>query len=132
MSLAPEAAAVAATRPPAATAVDERRAWQVSTATAAVIPAAAVLWFSFRSGGHAPGAPAAGFAALALLFALRALLAPTTIRSLSGPALGALAAFGALGVWALLSALWSHAPARAIPEALRLALYAAAFGTLAS
>jgi O-Antigen ligase len=101
-------------------------------AAAAAVPAAALVYLAFNSGGFFPFAPAV--VALVLLVALTLRL--TTARNpLAGASAGLLVAAGALAllaVWTLLSGSWSDAPARALLEYNRVLVYLAALVLMGS
>ncbi len=101
-------------------------------AALAGVPAALVVALSFKSGGYPPGVPAAAAAVLLLMLALRALLAPTSVRLPGGA--GRVVGLGLAGltVLALTSMAWSDAPARAVTGASRGCFYLAAFLTIAT
>jgi hypothetical protein len=91
---------------------------------AAAVPALALLFLSFRAGGFFAGTT--GLADVLGLVAL-VLLLQVARRPFAGVGPGALVAIGALtllAVWALVSASWSDATARAVAEFDRYLLYA--------
>jgi O-Antigen ligase len=98
-----------------------------------LLPGALTAYLSFNAGGFYPNT--VGFAAviLAMVLALRILVAERPFQGL-GPRLAvAAAALALLCVWTLLSALWSDSTARALLELNRLLLYLLAlllFGTI--
>jgi O-antigen ligase len=85
--------------------------------------AALLVWLGFNAGGFFPGT--VGFGAIAAGIALLVWLT-TAGRPFEGASLPLLVAVGALtlfAIWILLSAGWSHSPARAIVEFDRSLLY---------
>lgn len=94
---------------------------------ALVLPLALILFFGFQAGGFFPGAPAVAAVILIAALIVRLLVAPRPFDG-AGPAFalgaGALALYAA---WTLVSALWSHAPSRALIEFDRALVYLLAF-----
>jgi O-antigen ligase len=81
-----------------------------------LLPAGLLVYFAFSAGGYYPGPPAYIAVVLCVVLILRVTLAGSPLEGLSWPmavAGGALAGFALL---TLLSALWSHAPGRALVQ----------------
>jgi hypothetical protein len=109
-----------------------RAAGRSLVAATLAVPAAVTLGLAFRSGGVHPGATAVAAAAVALALAARIALAPAPVAP-GRALLVLLVAIAGLGLWALLSQRWSHAPGRALVEAdraLLATLLAALLGSL--
>ena len=87
----------------------------------------AVVGFGFASGGFLPGPVALGATALAVVLVVRLTGGERAWGALSAGYVAAAAALGLLAGWTLLSAAWSHAPARALVEYDRTLLYLLAF-----
>jgi hypothetical protein len=86
-------------------------------------------WWAWQKGAYFGTVVLPGTIVLCLVLALLAGFAPWRAKlSLSGPAALALGALVALGIWTLLSALWSPAPDIAIADGQRVLVYAIAFG----
>src|SRR4051794_19361936 len=99
---------------------------RASLVGAAAVPALALLFLSFRAGGFFPGTT--GLADVIGLVGL-VLVLQVARRPFAGTGPGALAAVAALAllaVWALVSASWSDATARAVADFDRYLLYALA------
>ena len=93
------------------------------TPTLALLPGALTIYLGFDGGGYFPPATGVACAALTLALVLRLTLAD---RPMEGFGLGAGlvgAALGLFAVWALVSSVWSDAPARAVAEFDRALLY---------
>src|SRR4051812_7648344 len=108
------------------------RGWLL--AASPVVPAIAVVWFGFNSGGYFPVAPAVVAVALALFCVLRLTLADEPLAGVSWGVVLVAALLIALAIWTLASSGWSHAPARALLEFNRLLAYllaVLAFGSFA-
>lgn len=102
------------------------------TPTIALLPGALMIYLGFDGGGYFPEATGVACAALALALVLRLTLAE---RPLEGFGLGAAlvtSALGLFGVWALVSTVWSDAPARAVGEFDRALLYMLMLALLAT
>ena len=87
------------------------------------LPAALIVGLAFNAGGFFPEAPALFAVGIAVVLALRMLLASDPFEGvgrLVAVAAGALALFAG---WSLLSSAWSHAPGRAYVESNRVLLY---------
>ncbi len=90
----------------------------------AVLLCAGVVAIAFAQGGYFAGTTGVAEAVAAVALAAWVVVAPSPTSGWS-VALGvAVAALGAFALWTLLSAHWSHAPARAAIEADRALLYA--------
>lgn len=88
-----------------------------------LLPALLVVYFSFNGGGYFAGPDAFAGVVLALVLALRMMLASEPLAGfgpLAAIAGGALLLFG---LWTALSEAWSDAPGRALVEADRVLLY---------
>ncbi len=92
-------------------------------AAIALLPGALMLYLALVGGGYSAGATgvAAGVAALALAAWL--LFARRPLAGLSWPLALAAGALALLAAWTLISSQWSHAPARAEGEYVRVLLY---------
>jgi hypothetical protein len=88
-----------------------------------VVLAALMLYFAFHAGGYFANTTGWATAAVAVAIGIRALAVGRPPRGLSWPLAWAAAALALFGVWALLSAGWSHAPSRALIEFDRVLLY---------
>jgi hypothetical protein len=109
-----------------------RVAGRAVTAGAALLPGALVVLLGFQAGGFFPASYATVAACAAVALALRIVLAERPFAGV-GPAAAVVAgALALLGVWTLLSAGWSHAPARALLSFERLLAYGLVFALLAS
>jgi len=87
------------------------------------LPAVATAWLGFRAGGFFPGQVGVVGLTLALVLVGRITLARRPFEGWSSAlALGS-GALAGLAVWALASAVWSDAPARALAEFDRTLLY---------
>jgi hypothetical protein len=98
------------------------------------LPLAGVLtaWLGFRAGGFFPGAVGVAAAVMAAAALVRLTSAERPVGGWN-VAVGAIALAGAgLASWTLLSAEWSHAAGRALPEFDRTLLYLLAFCVLAA
>lgn len=107
-----------AEEPPAA-----GRAERVADLLTALVPGALVIYTAFSAGGYFAGTSAVAAVVVALLLALRILIAS---RPLPGPSLPLALAIGALSLfsaWVLLSVAWSDAAGRALVEFDRALLY---------
>src|SRR5437588_11009083 len=89
---------------------------RISLAALLLLPAAATVYFAFNSGGFYPGPPAYAALLLCLILLLRATLAERPFAGLSPWLALGCGALGAYTLMTLLSAVWSHAPGRAIAE----------------
>lgn len=86
-------------------------------------------WWATKEGAYFPVVLLPGTIVLCLGATLLAGFAPWRAKLLHARPVGiALAALAALGVWSLLSALWSPAPDVAIEDGQRILVYALAFG----
>jgi hypothetical protein len=82
-----------------------------------------VVYTAFSAGGYFAGTTAVATALVAVVLALRLTVAERPFAGLSGPLAVAAGALGLLATWTLVSASWSHAPARALLEFDRVLLY---------
>jgi O-antigen ligase/polysaccharide polymerase Wzy-like membrane protein len=80
----------------------------------AALPGLLILYMGFNSGGFYPAAQGAVVAILAGLVALRMAFLRDPFAGFGRPLQIAAAALAAFSVWSLISAHWSHAPARAL------------------
>lgn len=99
-----------------------------------LLPGALTVFFSFRSGGFFPGAPALVAAELAIVVAVRMAAARRPLEGLTPALAVAAAALGAFALWTFLSSGWSDAKGRALVEYDRALLYLLTlvlFGTVA-
>jgi O-Antigen ligase len=86
-------------------------------------------WWAWQEGGYFGVVLLPGTVAICVAAALLAALAPWRIDlRLSRPVTIALAALVGLGVWTIVSALWSPAADTAVADGQRVLLYALAFG----
>lgn len=102
-----------------------------------LLPALLTVILSFSSGGflppdwaasrRMPGVTALAVVALTLLLALQLARGQRPWVGANRPYAVGTVALGLLGVWVLLSTLWSHAPARSILDYDRVLLYALVF-----
>jgi O-antigen ligase len=97
------------------------RRW-LSTAALAV-PAALLLFLSFRAGGFFPGQHALVALVFVAALVLRVTMAEHPLAGASRLLVVAAAATALLAAWMLLSASWSHAPGRALLEYDRALVY---------
>lgn len=102
-------------------AVSGARKW-LSAASLAV-PAALLLFLSFRAGGFFPAQHALVALVFVVLLVLRATVAEHPLAGASPLLVIAAAATALLAAWMLLSAGWSHAPGRALIEYDRTLVY---------
>jgi O-antigen ligase len=106
----------------------------VATAALLLVPGVLTVYFALERGGYFPGAPGLVAAELAIVIAVRAVVARRPFAGV-GPALFVpVAALAFLAVWTLASSAWSDSEARALVEYDRVLLYALAitlFGMLA-
>lgn len=97
-----------------------------------VLGGALTAWLGFHAGGFFPGSVGVAAAAVAIVALLRLTGAPQPVAGWN-LAVGAIALAGAgLASWTLLSAQWSDAAGRVLPEFDRTLLYLLAFCTLAA
>src|SRR3954447_3369615 len=96
---------------------------RLSEAGLTALPAVLVVWFAFHAGGYFPDST--GFVAVltAVILMLRLTLNPEPLAGLSRLGVAAIALTGLFALWTLVSAWWSHAPARAMIEFDRALLY---------
>ena len=98
-----------------------------------LIPGLLMAYLAFRSGGFYPGATSLAAAEMALVLALRFVLAKRPLQGVSKPLIVAVAAMGLFAAWTLFSADWSDSVSRALPaysRALLCGLLLFFFGTL--
>jgi hypothetical protein len=108
-----------------AVAIDSERAPTTAMAAAlAALLSAGVVGLAFASGGYFAGTTGIAVAIAAAALAVAVLVAPSLVLRWSAPLVLAVGAIALFALWALLSARWSHAPARALMEADRALLYA--------
>lgn len=96
------------------------------------VPALLTVFLGFNSGGFFVGATGAAAVVLSIVVAVRITLAERPFAGVSAPLLIALAGLSLYSAWALLSALWSGSPARAMLEFDRALLYLLALAALGS
>lgn len=99
----------------------------VTLVVAGLLPAAIIVYLAFQSGGSPPGIPAMAATLLLLLLAIRALVAPNSVRLPSLPGIVCACALAAFAFWELASGSWSDSPARAVIDFSRTSLYLVAF-----
>src|SRR4051794_36989593 len=87
------------------------------------LPGLVTAWLGFRAGGFFPGQVGLVGSLLALALVLRITLAPRPFEGFSTALALGFGALAGLAVWTLVSATWSHAPARALSEFDRTLLY---------
>jgi O-antigen ligase len=87
------------------------------------LPGALTAYFAFNAGGFFPETPAFVAVVLTLLLVVRITTADDPFAGFSRPLAVAAVALGLYCVWALLSATWSDAPARALIEFDRALMY---------
>lgn len=107
-----------------------RRDWGLLGGFAAL--AAATLYLSFNAGGFFVSAPALVLLGLLLCMLLRFTIAARPLEGIGTEAAIAIAGMALYSVWTLASAVWSHAPARALIEFDRAMLYTVALTLAAS
>jgi hypothetical protein len=111
--------------PPRASALSGfNRDERIAIAATSALPFPALLYLGLNAGGFAPATTGIAATVLALLLALRAVVAPRTVRKPAPVGMVALVALLALAGWSLASMGWSHSPVRAIAEFDRTVLYA--------
>ena len=98
----------------------------------AVLPGALIIYLGVHSGGYPRGVVAAVATLLALLLAIRALLAPATVQLPGRIGLPGAGRAAVLAIWQLLSAEWSDSAWRAIAEFNRTVLYFLVYLTFAT
>ena len=88
-----------------------------------------LTWWALKEGGYFGAVLLPSTAVLCVGAALLVAFAPWRLDlRRARPAALALLSLGALGVWSLLSALWSPAPEIAIGDGQRILVYALCFG----
>jgi hypothetical protein len=97
-----------------------------------VLAGALTAFLSFRAGGFFPLITGIAAIAVAVVFLLRVTLAADPFGGWSRAAAAAALAGACFASWTLVSAVWSHAPARAIVEFDRALLYVLLFTALAT
>jgi hypothetical protein len=102
---------------------------RVAIAASVWLPLPLLLYLGINGGGFAAATTGIATTVLALLLAIRAVATPRTVRRPTPAGCVAFVALLALALWSLLSANWSHSPARAIVEFDRTVLYALAVAT---
>lgn len=102
------------------------------TPTIALLPGALIIYLGFDGGGYFPSATGVACAALALALVLRLTLAERPLEGFGLSAGLVAATLGLFAVWALVSSLWSDAPARAVIEFDRALLYLLMLALLAT
>jgi hypothetical protein len=90
---------------------------------ALLLPGGLLAYTAFSAGGYFAGTTAVAAVVVAVVLALRVTLAERPFAGLSAPLAAAAGALGLLAAWTLVSASWSHAPARALIEFDRALLY---------
>ncbi len=88
-----------------------------------LLPGALVVFTGFHAGGYFPSSTAIAAVVLAQILLLRIVQAPRPFAGLAPSTLIAIAALALYALMTLLSALWSHASARALIEFDRAWLY---------
>jgi O-antigen ligase len=107
----------------AAPAVTGARVERLAVTALMLLPGALIVFAGFNAGGYFPATPAILAIVLAQLLLVRIVQAPRPFEGLTLSTLVALAALALYAVTTLLSALWSHAGARALIEFDRAWLY---------
>jgi hypothetical protein len=97
-----------------------------------VLAAVLLIYLGLNAGGFPRSTTGMVAAVVAVLLALRALLAPRTVRRPGALGMAGAGALLALAAWQLLSVGWSHSAWRAIAEFDRTALYLVVFLTYAT
>ena len=92
-----------------------------------LVPAVLTVYLAFNAGGFLPAAPAIAVMALALVLVGRAKLVADALRGTSASFVIAAAALALFALWTFASAMWSHAPGRALLETDRVLLYLLVF-----
>jgi O-antigen ligase len=88
----------------------------LAAACLAALPGALTVYLSFNAGGYFAGATAVVVAILAGVIALRMALLRNPFAGFTRPLVVAIALLAFFSLWTLLSAAWSHAPARSLLE----------------
>lgn len=99
-----------------------RRHEEVGWLALMLLPGLLTVFLAFRSGGFYPGATSLAAAEMALVLALRFVLAKRSMQGVSKPLIVAVAAIGLFAAWTLISADWSESASRATPAYLRALL----------
>lgn len=110
----------------------KRVASRLGAVIAALLPAAATIFYAFQGGGYFIGSTGIGAAALVGAIVLRVTLAERPFAGIGRYAALSVGALGAYAVWVLLSAYWSESAWRALAEFDRVLLYLAALFLFAS
>jgi hypothetical protein len=108
---------------PRADAAPRTRAEQLAVTALMLLPGALIVFTGFNAGGYFPATPAILAIVLAQILLVRIVQAPRPFEGLTVSTLVALAALALYALMTLLSALWSHATARALIEFDRAWLY---------
>jgi hypothetical protein len=87
------------------------------------VSGALTLWLSFRAGGFFPGTVGIGALLMTLILVLRITMSNRPFVGWSPLLAISASALAAFAAWTLLSATWSHAPARALLEFDRALFY---------
>ncbi len=109
-----------------------RRGARAAGPLLALVPAGVLVGLGFASGGFLPGPPALVATLLAIALVLRLTAGERSWGAISGGYVAGAAALALLAGWTLLSATWSHAPARAIVEYDRALLFVLGFVVVGS
>ena len=109
-----------------------KRSSRVVLAVTTVLPVGLIVYLGTQSGGFPRGVVAAVATLLALLLALRALLAPETVQYPGRVGMAGAGALLVLALWQLASAEWSDSTWRAVAEFNRTVLYFIAYLTFAT
>ena len=81
-----------------------------------LLPGALIVFMGFNAGGYFPATPAVAALVLAQSLLVRIMQARHPFEGFAPATLVAIAALGGYALLTLLSALWSHAPSRALIE----------------
>lgn len=107
--------------------IAQRVANAVGVTAAMLLAPAAVVYLSFNAGGFFPVAPGIVAIVFAQALLVRTMAADRPFEGIDWRLGIPVVAFALLAAWQLASALWSHAPARAIDEYDRTLLYVLVF-----
>lgn len=105
---------------------------RLGTGGLAMLPGALLVYLSFNAGGFFVGTTAPVAVALLVILATRVVVSEGPFAGLSRALALAAGALVLYALWTLLSATWSHAPARALIEFDRVLLYVAAIALFGS
>jgi O-Antigen ligase len=121
--VSPSAGAPSRRAVPAAGAAPATRVERLAVTALMLLPGALIVFTGFNAGGYFPATPAILAIVLAQILLVRITQARRPFEGLTRGTLVAIAALGAYALMTLLSAIWSHAEARALIEFDRAWLY---------